>query len=186
MTTVSKKEKLLSLHRYYIWANKMRDHFDSTLMTSVTKDGSNGMDAFMYMGYWYGTIYAVAEGWIELGLKDDAINTLLKSDNLGLLKRYHRQKLLKSPIGKINEIVAKKAGDKQELWFISSKAVSIAGMTLQQLTPQGWVDRADFKNQGGIVVVADAGKADISKIVTDSYLQRIKMGMPVLEFPIAA
>jgi hypothetical protein len=88
MTTVSKKEKLLSLHRYYIWANKMRDHFDSTLMTSVTKDGSNGMDAFMYMGYWYGTIYAVAEGWIELGLKDDAINTLLKSDNLGLLKRY--------------------------------------------------------------------------------------------------
>ena len=66
----------------------MRDHFDSTLMTSVTKDGSNGMDAFMYMGYWYGTIYAVAEGWIELGLKDDAINTLLKSDNLGLLKRY--------------------------------------------------------------------------------------------------
>ena len=99
---------------------------------------------------------------------------------------YHRQKLLKSPIGKINEMVAKKAGDKQELWFISSKAVSIAGMTLQQLTPQGWVDRADFKNQGGIVVVADAGKADISKIVTDSYLQRIKMGMPVLEFPIAA
>jgi hypothetical protein len=59
-------------------------------------------------------------------------------------------------------------------------------MTLQQLTPQGWVDRADFKNQGGIVVVADAGKADISKIMTDSYLQRIKMGMPVLEFPIAA
>jgi hypothetical protein len=99
---------------------------------------------------------------------------------------YHRQKLLKSPIGKINEMVAKKAGDKQELWFISSKAVSIAGMTLQQLTPQGWVDRADFKNQGGIVVVADAGKADISKIMTDSYLQRIKMGMPVLEFPIAA
>ena len=47
MVTVSKKEKLLSLHRYYIWANKMRDHFDLTLMTSVTKDGSNGMDAFM-------------------------------------------------------------------------------------------------------------------------------------------
>ena len=83
-------------------------------------------------------------------------------------------------------MVAKNAGDKQELWFISSKPVSIAGMTLQQLTPQGWVDRADFQTQGGIVVVADIAKSDISKIMTDSYLQRIKMGMPVLEFPIAA
>jgi hypothetical protein len=99
---------------------------------------------------------------------------------------YYRQKSLKSPLGKVNDMVAKKAGDKQELWFISSKAVSIAGMTLQQLTPQGWVDRADFQTQGGIVVVADIAKSDISKIMTDSLLQRIKMGMPVLEFPIAA
>ena len=99
---------------------------------------------------------------------------------------YHRQKLLKSPIGKINEMVPKKAGDKQELWFISSKAVSIAGMTLQQLTPQGWVDRADFQTQGGIVVVADVAKSDISKIMTNSLLQRIKMGMPVPEGLIAA
>jgi len=91
---------------------------------------------------------------------------------------YHRQKLLKSPIGKINEMVAKNVGDKQELWFISSKPVSIDGMTLQQLTPQGWVDRADFKMQDGVVVVADIGNADISKIMTDSFLQRIKMGMP--------
>ena len=121
-----------------------------------------------------------------IGPGDIGKSTLLDAIDLCMGASYHRQKLLKSPIGKINEIVAKKAGDKQELWFISSKAVSIAGMTLQQLTPQGWVDRADFKNQGGIVVVADAGKADISKIMTDSYLQRIKMGMPVLEFPIAA
>jgi len=92
---------------------------------------------------------------------------------------YHRQKLLKSPFGKVNEMVAKRAGDRQELWFISPKAVSIAGMILQQLTPQGWVDRADFQTQGGIVVVADIGKTDISKIMTDSLLQRIKMGMPV-------
>jgi hypothetical protein len=34
--------------------------------------------------------------------------------------------------------------------------------------------------------VADAGKADISKIMTDSYLQRIKMGMPVPEYLMAA
>lgn len=88
MTQVSKEEKLLSLHRYFIWANKMRDHFDQTLKTSATRDGSNGMDAFMYMGYWYGTMYAVAEGWIDLKLQDDVINNLLQSENLELLRRY--------------------------------------------------------------------------------------------------
>jgi hypothetical protein len=88
MTVISKKEKLLSLHRYYIWANKMRQNFDETLNMSVTQDGSNGMDAFMYMGYWYATLYIVSEGWIELGLQDDVINELLTSDNLRLLKRY--------------------------------------------------------------------------------------------------
>jgi hypothetical protein len=92
---------------------------------------------------------------------------------------YSRQKLLKSPMGKINEIIAKNAGDNQALWFISSKPVCIAGMTLQQLTPQGWMDRAHFANQSGEVVVADIGNANISKIMTDSILQRIKMGLPV-------
>jgi len=99
---------------------------------------------------------------------------------------YHRQKLLKSPIGKVNEMVAKSAGDKQELWFVSSKPVSLAGMTLQQLTPQGWVDRADFIKQDGVVAVADIGGSDISKIMIDSILQRIKMGMPVPEYLMAA
>jgi hypothetical protein len=86
--TLASKEKLLSLHRYFIWANKMRQHFDETLKYSVTQDGSNGMDAFMYMGYWYATMYLVADGWRELKLKDDQINELLKSDNLELLRRY--------------------------------------------------------------------------------------------------
>ncbi len=66
----------------------MREHFDATLTISVTKDGSNGVDAFMYMGYWYGTLYAVAEGWVELKLQDKVINGLLESENLELLRRY--------------------------------------------------------------------------------------------------
>ncbi len=99
---------------------------------------------------------------------------------------YQRQKLLKTPIGKVNEMVAKKAGDRQELWFISSKPVSLAGMVLQQLTPQGWVDRAHFKQEKGSLLVADLGNADISKIMTDSALQRIKMNMPVPEDLLAA
>lgn len=100
--TLASKEELLSLHRYFIWANRMRQHFDETLKYSVTQDGSNGMDAFMYMGYWYGTLYAVAEGWKALDLKDDAIDELLKSGNLELLRRYrngvfHYQKSYNDP-----------------------------------------------------------------------------------------
>ena len=99
---------------------------------------------------------------------------------------YYSQKLLKTGIGKLNELIAKKSGDNTDLWFISPKSVSIAGMTLQQLTPKGWVDRADFQRRGGAVVVADIGNADISKIIADSFCQRLKMGMPVSEYPVAA
>jgi len=40
------------------------------------------------MSYWYGGLYVVIEGWIELALQDKAVNTLLNSPNVDLLKRY--------------------------------------------------------------------------------------------------
>lgn len=83
---LSNKETLLSLHRYYIWANKMRDHFDESLKLSIIKNA--GIESFMYMSYWYASIYVVTEGWFELGFEDHVIDELLKSDNLDLLKRY--------------------------------------------------------------------------------------------------
>ncbi len=95
------------------------------------------------------------------------------------ISSYQRKRLLKSPIGKVKEMIAKKAGDKQDLWFVSSKPVSLADMVLQQLTPQGWVNRADFKKINGSISVADIGNADICKIMMDSILQRAKMGMPL-------
>ena len=54
-------------------------------------------------------------------------------------------------------------------------------MTLQQLTPQGWVDRAKFLTQDGVLTVADVGDSNLTKIMTNSLHQRIKMGMPVPE-----
>ena len=99
---------------------------------------------------------------------------------------YHRKKLVKSQFGKVSEMIAKSAGDKSELWFISSKSVSLVGMTLQQLTPQGWIDRAKFLTQDGVLAVADVGDSNLTKIMTNSLHQRIKMGMPVPEHMIAA
>ena len=40
------------------------------------------------MSYWYGTLYVVIEGWRELQLTDPAVDTLLDSPNVELLRRY--------------------------------------------------------------------------------------------------
>ena len=42
----------------------------------------------IFMSYWYGGLYVVIEGWLELGLHDATIDQLLSSPNVGLLKRY--------------------------------------------------------------------------------------------------
>ena len=114
---------------------------------------------------------------------------LLRSNHQSIqswIGSYQRKKLLKTRVGQVNEMIAKKAGDQQAVWFISSKPVSIANMVLQQLTPRGWVDRAHFMKENGSLLVADLGGADLSKIMTDSLLQRMKMNMPVPENLLAA
>jgi hypothetical protein len=41
------------------------------------------------MSYWYGGLYVVIEGWQEMNLHDQAIDSLLMhSDNVELLKKY--------------------------------------------------------------------------------------------------
>ncbi len=79
-------EGLVSLHRYYIWANRMRTHFDEIISNGF--NASDVIEANIYMSYWYGGLYVVIEGWKELKLADDAIDQLLVSSNVGLLKRY--------------------------------------------------------------------------------------------------
>jgi len=44
--------------------------------------------ADLYMSLWYGELYVVIEGWKELGLSDRAVDALLASPNVDLLKRY--------------------------------------------------------------------------------------------------
>ncbi len=74
--------EIFTLHRYYMWANRMRTHFDELLGTD--KD----IEIQLYMSYWYGGLYVVIEGWQELKLKDPTIDNLLSSPNVELLRRY--------------------------------------------------------------------------------------------------
>lgn len=85
---VGDTEKLLSLHRYFIWANKMRTHFDELAMKADLNQYQVQMDIMMYMSYWYGTLYTVVEGWKDLKYKDNKIDSLLDSTTIDILRRY--------------------------------------------------------------------------------------------------
>lgn len=79
------------LHRYFIWANRMRIYFDEVLKKHTEgkiDEHRFGIESMMYMSLWYGLLYVVIEGWKSLKLSDAAIDKLLKSPNADLLKRY--------------------------------------------------------------------------------------------------
>jgi hypothetical protein len=84
-----------SLHRYYIWANRMRLHFDEKIpfVNEQLKKEPEWMtyefiEANIYMNYWYGGLYVVIEEWQQLRLSEPTIDELLASPNVRLLKEY--------------------------------------------------------------------------------------------------
>jgi hypothetical protein len=88
------RTQVYALHRYYLWANHMRSRFFDVLGEAsargekVDLSGDSGIYAVMFMSYWYAGLHVVIEGWNELGLKDDEVETLLDSPNVDLLRRY--------------------------------------------------------------------------------------------------
>lgn len=87
------KKEIYILHRYYIWQDRMRVHFEDVLKNSQTREGTSlnkdDINKFLYMSYWYGGLYVVVEGWKELKLCDKKINRLLKNTKfVNFLKRY--------------------------------------------------------------------------------------------------
>jgi hypothetical protein len=86
---MTQDDKIITLHRYFIWANRMRTHFDSLLLKDKTKvDSKLSIELFMYMSYWYAGLYVVIEAWRDLELTDTRIDELLKSPNVDLLRIY--------------------------------------------------------------------------------------------------
>ena len=77
------------LHKYFIWADRMRVHFDQVLRrVGPTAGKGPAVEPDMYMSLWYACTYVVIEGWRELRLSDPAVDRLLASPNVELLKRY--------------------------------------------------------------------------------------------------
>src|SRR5215813_1139212 len=79
--------EIVALHRYFIWANRMRIHFDE----SLNKKGMPNENLIMaepYMHYWYAGLSVLIEGWRALELHDEVIDSLLESPNVRLLQRY--------------------------------------------------------------------------------------------------
>jgi hypothetical protein len=93
--------EVVVLHRYWMYANFVRIHFEEELTkqppNTAEKDARKIVhDAFMFgvdkrgafMSHWYGSLYVVIEGWKELQLTDPEIDALIASENVKLLKRY--------------------------------------------------------------------------------------------------
>lgn len=79
------------LHRYFIWANRMRIYFDEVLKKHTERkidEHRFGIESMMYVSLWYGLLCVVIEGWKSLKLSDTIIDELLKSSNTNFLKRY--------------------------------------------------------------------------------------------------
>jgi len=85
---------------------------------------------------------------------------------------YQRNKYAKTPFGQMAEKLARQVGDQVDLWAVAQGPLSIFGSRLQQLTPQGWVDRLVFLKDHGELIVEELGGVKASKLMADSVLMR--------------
>jgi hypothetical protein len=91
-TPVPEVFKIFSLHRYFLWAITMQDHYEkagqrfSPTPSFFENEAAN--EAFMYLSYWYAGLYVVCEGWQKLKLVDPEIDALLNSPHLDVLRRF--------------------------------------------------------------------------------------------------
>lgn len=84
-------EKLLALHRYYIWANRLREHLDSAISVPsafASPEGIFADDRGLFLSHWYAALFVVVEGWKDVKLSDQEIDALLASPNVDLLRRF--------------------------------------------------------------------------------------------------
>jgi len=73
-----------ALQRYYYWSFKMYRHF----VDERTRNGV-GPDSWMYLSFWFASLYTTVEGWLDLKLTDAAVDPLLsRTDCVSLLRRY--------------------------------------------------------------------------------------------------
>jgi hypothetical protein len=86
MNDQRRRRQIFSLHRYFMWADRMRVHYGEVGPT--TSSATEAMFHHPYLSYYYGGMYVVSEGWKRLDLHDPEIDELLTSENVGRLERH--------------------------------------------------------------------------------------------------
>jgi hypothetical protein len=84
-------DEVLNLYKYFIWADSMKTAYEN-LLDQYTREiipvSKFEAEYNLFISYWFGGLYVVIEGWQELNLKDKEVDSLLKSPNVNLLRRY--------------------------------------------------------------------------------------------------
>ncbi len=88
----SKDDLIPPLFRYFMAASLMSEEFYKRLQENETSQ-ADPMLFFITKGgikmcLWYGMLFVAIEGWQEIGLSDPVIDSLLRSPNVALLKRF--------------------------------------------------------------------------------------------------
>ena len=82
----------VTLHRYYIWANKFRTHLGALVAGADLPLDIPPVwfadEPGLFLSHWYAALYVVIDGWKELGFQDAEIDALLTSPNVEYLRRY--------------------------------------------------------------------------------------------------
>ena len=123
---------IFTLHRYFIWANRLREHLEDTLrqqgpmpdtharMADAEREAAEQaarawlLPVFFYGSYWLASLYVVVEGWQELGLHDARVDQLLERAFVDLLRRNRNAVLHYQPEyldRRVVELVASSQGE---------------------------------------------------------------------------
>jgi hypothetical protein len=84
-------DEVLNLYKYFIWADSMKTAYENFLdrnIREIIPIAKFEAEYNLFISYWFAGLYVVIEGWQELNLKDKEIDSLLKSPNVNLLRRY--------------------------------------------------------------------------------------------------
>lgn len=81
---------MLTLHRYYLWAYRMRAHL-AEIGERPVEPGPElqrwKIASFQYGGLWLSLLYVVVEGWRAMGFSDVIVDDLLHSSHVESLRR---------------------------------------------------------------------------------------------------
>lgn len=103
-SAASEFEALMSLHKYFLNADLLRDLFMRDLRDRGrdNTDPTYTMDLHATMSLWYASLYVVIEGWVTLEISDARLDELLADplvDDLRVFRNqmFHYQRAYDNP-----------------------------------------------------------------------------------------